>query len=241
MSKHHDSRVFVLVHGAWHGGWCWKPVAQRLRTRGHEVYTPTMTGYGERAHLLRADTGLSTNIDDICAVLECEELSDVVLVGHSFGGVVISGVADRLASRLRQLIYLDALVVPHGYPAVSALSPEVQKTRCRTIDPEGWRMAVPDASAFGVNEPTQVAWLARRLTPQPLKAYTDPLELQHPQGHDHRKTYVAVTAPAYAPLAALREAIRQQPEWEYRELLAGHDAMITSPQALSELLCELAR
>jgi pimeloyl-ACP methyl ester carboxylesterase len=199
-----------------------------------------MTGLAERAHLLRADTGLSTCIDDICAVLECEELSNVVLVGHSFGGVVNSGVADRLASRIRQLIYLDALVVPHGCAAVSALPPELRQARCRTMDPEGWRMTVPDASAFGVNDPHHVAWLERRLTPQPLKAYTDILTLQYPLGHGLRKTYVAATKPAYAPLAALREELRQQPQWEYRELAAGHDSMITSPQALSELLCELA-
>ena len=236
-----DSRVFVLVHGAWHGGWCWREVAARLRTAGHQVYTPTLTGLGERAHLLRAATGLSTCIDDICAVIDTEELRDVVLVGHSFAGVVISGVADRLAPSIRQLVYLDALVVQGGRSALSVFPPEVQRERSRTIDAEGWRIAIPDASKFGVSDPQHVAWLERRLTPQPLKAYTEPLMLGHALGNGLRKTYVAVTEPAYAPLAQVRDWVRAQPDWAYRELQAGHDAMLTSPDALADLLCELAR
>lgn len=236
-----DSRTFVLVHGAWHGGWCWREVASRLRAAGHQVYTPTLTGLGERAHLLRADTGLSTCIDDIGAVIDAEELRDVVLVGHSFAGVVISGVADRFASSIRQLVYLDALVVQAGRSALSVFPPEVQRERSRTIDAEGWRMAIPEASKFGVSDPQQVAWLERRLTPHPLKAYTEPLALTHGLGNGLRKTYVAVTDPAYAPLANVRDWVRTQPDWEYRELQAGHDAMLTSPEALAALLCELAR
>ncbi len=135
---------FVLVHGAWHGGWCWRQVAAHLRSDGHEVFTPTMTGLGERAHLLRADTGLATCIDDICAVIVAEEIDDVVLVGHSFAGPVISGVADRLPERLRQLVYLDAIVLQHGQSALSAFSDDVQRERRRTIDAEGLRMAIPD-------------------------------------------------------------------------------------------------
>lgn len=236
-----DSRTFVLVHGAWHGGWCWREVAARLRAAGHEVYTPTMTGLGERAHLLRADTGLATCIDDICAVIDTEELRDVVLVGHSFAGVVISGVADRLAPAIRQLVYLDALVVQAGQSALSVFPADVQRERRRTIDAEGWRIAIPEPAKFGVTDAQQVAWLERRLTPHPLKAYTDPLTLQHALGNGLPKTYVAVTDPWYAPLAPVRDWVRAQPDWHYRELRAGHDAMLTSPAALSGLLEELAR
>lgn len=241
MSIAQRGSTFVLVHGAWHGGWCWRDVAAHLRSRGHQVYTPTMTGSGERAHLLRTDTGLSTCIADICAVIECEELSEVVLVGHSFAGLVISGVADRLASRLRQLIYLDALVAQHGQSALSVLPADVQSARGRTCDAEGLRIAVPPASAFGVKDPQQIVWLQRRLTPQALKPYTDALILQHALGNGLRKAYIAVTDPDYAPLAGIRQQVQQQPDWIYRELSAGHDAMITSPLALSDLLCELAR
>ena len=235
------TRTFMLVHGAWHGGWCWHDVAERLRKAGHMAYAPTMTGLGDRAHLLRADTGLSTCIDDICASIEAEELRDIVLVGHSFAGVVISGVADRLAGSIRQLVYLDALVVQHGQSALSVFPEEVQQERRRTIDAQGWRMAIPEASKFGVTEAQQVAWLKRRLTPHPLKAYTDALTLQHPLGNGLPKTYVAVTSPWYAPLASVRQAVRTQSDWDYCELLAGHDAMVTSPGALADLLCALAR
>lgn len=231
----------VLVHGAWHGGWCWREVAARLRAAGHQVFTPTMTGLGERAHLLRADTGLSTCIDDIAAVILSEELDQVVLVGHSFAGPVISGVADRMPERLSQLIYLDAIVVGHGQSAMSIFSTDVQRERGRTIDPEGWRMAIPEPAKFGVTDPLQADWLRRRLTPHPLRAYTEPLQLRRPLGNGLRKTYIAVTDPWYAPLAEVRERIRRQTDWEWRELASGHDAMVTAPAALADLLCDCAQ
>lgn len=230
---------FVLVHGAWHGGWCWRDVGTRLRADGHTVFTPTMTGLGERAHLLNAQVGLPTFIDDVCAVIECEELTDVVLVGHSFGGPVISGVADRMPQRLRQLVYLDALIVQNGQSALGILPPQVQEERRQTIDPEGLRMAMPSPDKFGVFAPEQVAWLQRRLTPQPLKAYTEALSLQHPLGNSLPKTYIAVTAPWYAPLADIRAWVKAQPDWGWREIAAGHDAMVTAPDALAELLMDV--
>jgi len=231
---------FVLVHGAWHGGWCWRHVAARLRARGHQVYTPTMTGLGERAHLLDSNTGLSTCIADITAVIDAEELQHVVLVGHSFAGPVITGVADRMPERLKQLVYLDALVVQHGQSALSLFSAEVQQERSRTMDQQGLRMAIPSPEKFGVIDPAQQAWLMRRLTPHPLKAYTEPLMLQHPVGNGLPKTYIAVTDPWYPPLAALRDWVRAQLDWQWRELAAGHDAMVTSPEALADLLEALA-
>lgn len=232
---------FVLVHGAWHGGWCWRAVAGQLRAAGHQVFTPTLTGLGERAHLLRADTGLATHIDDLCAVLENEELADVVLVGHSFAGLVISGAADCQPERLRRLVYLDALVVDSGCSALSVFPPEVQRERARTIDVEGLRMAIPNPAKFGVSDPVQVAWLQRRLTPHPLKAYTDPLQLRHPFANGVPRSYIAVTDPWYAPLEDVRRAVRAQADWDWHELAAGHDAMVTSPDALAALLDELGR
>lgn len=229
----------VLVHGAWHGGWCWRHVAASLRAHGHQVFTPTMSGLGERAHGLNADTGLSTCIDDIAGVICSEELQDVMLVGHSFAGPVISGVADRMPERLQQLVYLDALIVQNGQSALSLFSPEVQLERSRTIDPEGWRMAIPAPEKFGVTDPDQVAWLQRRLTPHPLKAYTEPLQLRHPVGNGVPKTYIAVTDPWYPPLAALREWVRAQADWDWREIATGHDAMVTAPDALAVLLMSL--
>ena len=230
---------FVLVHGAWHGGWCWRDVAVVLRTAGHQVFTPTMTGLGERAHLLNAQVGLSTFIDDIAAVILSEELDNVVLVGHSFGGHVINGVADRMPQLLRQLIYLDGLVVQHGQSALSIMPPAVQAERNRTMDAEGLRMTIPSPDQFGLSDPAQLAWVMRQLTPHPLKGYTEPLQLQHPLGNGLPKTYIAVTDPWYPPLAELRQWVRSQPDWDWRELAACHNAMVSAPLALASLL-ELA-
>ena len=231
---------FVLVHGAWHGGWCWRDVAAVLRTAGHQVFTPTMTGLGERAHLLNAQVGLSTFIDDIAAVILSEELDNVVLVGHSFGGHVINGVADRMPQLLRQLIYLDGLVVQHGQSALSIMPPAVQAERTRTMDAEGLRMTIPSPDQFGLSDPAQLAWVMRQLTPLPLKGYTEPLQLQHPLGNGLPKTYIAVTDPWYPPLAELRQWVRSQPDWDWRELAACHNAMVSAPLALASLLMELA-
>ena len=231
---------FVLVHGAWHGGWCWRDVAAVLRTAGHQVFTPTMTGLGERAHLLNAQVGLSTFIDDIAAVILSEELDNVVLVGHSFGGHVINGVADRMPQLLRQLIYLDGLVVQHGQSALSIMPPAVQAERTRTMDAEGLRMTIPSPDQFGLSDPAQLAWVMRQLTPHPLKGYTEPLQLQHPLGNGLPKTYIAVTDPWYAPLAELRQWVRSQPDWDWHELAACHNAMVSAPLALASLLMELA-
>lgn len=231
---------FVLVHGAWHGGWCWRDVAAVLRTAGHQVFTPTMTGLGERAHLLNAQVGLSTFIDDIAAVILSEELDNVVLVGHSFGGHVINGVADRMPQLLRQLIYLDGLVVQHGQSALSIMPPAVQAERTRTMDAEGLRMTIPSPDQFGLSDPAQLAWVMRQLTPHPLKGYTEPLQLQYPLGNGLPKTYIAVTDPWYPPLAELRQWVRSQPDWDWRELAACHNAMVSAPLALASLLMELA-
>jgi len=230
---------YLLIHGAWHGGWCWKHVAQGLRLQGHEVHTPTFTGCGERAHLLNQKVGLSTFIQDVLAVIENEELNEINLVGHSFAGPVISAVADHMPEKIRRLIYLDALIVPSGESALSILPLEVQQERSRTIDEEGLRMAIPSAEKMGVFEKNQVAWLNRRLTPHPINAYKEQLNLQNAIGNGIPKTYIAVTNPSYAPLEKTREWIKQQVDWEFEELEAGHDAMITSPKELTELLIKL--
>src|SRR5262245_14863398 len=106
--------TFVLVHGAWHGGWCWQRVSPLLRARGHEVFAPTLTGLGERSHLLTREIGLETHVADVVNAIRWEDLTDVVLCGHSYGGMVISGAADRMADRVRSLVYLDAFVPADG-------------------------------------------------------------------------------------------------------------------------------
>ena len=145
MASRPEAKTFVLVHGAFHGGWCWRDVAQSLRAAGHTVFTPTQTGLGERRHLLSRDITLDTFVLDVVNVIESEELGDVILVGHSFGGITITAVADRLPERLRHLVYLDAGVVHSGasvfaeYPAdlvaarrnAAAASPGASRSRHR--------------------------------------------------------------------------------------------------------------
>src|SRR5713101_2147973 len=114
MAQTGTPKTFVLVHGAWHGGWCWRRVSDRLRKAGHQVFTPTLTGLGERSHLARPDIGIDTHIEDVAKVFELEDLNDVILVGHSYGGMIITGAAEKVVDRLRHLVYLDAMVPQDG-------------------------------------------------------------------------------------------------------------------------------
>jgi pimeloyl-ACP methyl ester carboxylesterase len=234
--------LFVLVHGAWHGAWCWGPVRDRLTRQGHAVFTPTLTGLGERAHLLSPAVGLETFITDVAAVLEAEELEDVVLVGHSFGGVVISGVADRVPERIRRLIYLDGLIVPSGERPFDQLPAETASARRKAAmeSSGGLSLPAPAPEMFGVEEPAEIEWLARRLTPHPLKAYEDRLELRRELGAGLPKTYIVCTRPPFPGLSASVARVRRMEGWDLREIAASHDAMVTAPDATVELLLDIA-
>lgn len=233
--------VFVLVHGAFHGGWCWARVAPLLREAGHTVFTPTQTGLGDRAHLLDADITLTTFVDDVVAVLETEELTEAVLVGHSFGANAITGVAERAPGRIRHLIYLDAAMPQDGVTPLDAAVPEIAAAR-RQLAAETGGLAIPppDPSVFGVPEGVDADWLRRRMTPHPFGAMNTALRLQYPIGNGLPCTYIFCTDPVYEPLASARALARVQPGWAWRELATGHDAMVTAPRATAELLMEIA-
>jgi pimeloyl-ACP methyl ester carboxylesterase len=225
---------FVLVHGAGHGGWCWVRVARLLRAAGHEVFTPTLTGVGERAHLLTADVGPATMVQDVVAVLENEELRDVVLVGHSFGALVALGVADRVPHRLRRLVLLDGLVVEPGQRGFDGVPPDVAESR--TAAATELAFPVPSASAVGLTDPDDRAWVDRRLTPQPLRSYAEPFGLRHPLGNGLPITYIRCTDPPFPTLLS-GQAIARREGWDWREIPTGHDAMISAPEATAaELL-----
>ena len=230
------SESFVLVHGAWHGGWCWRRVARLLRDAGHEVFTPTLTGLGERAHLLSADVGPDTFVRDVVAVLEHEELSDVVLVGHSFGALVALAVAEQARDRVRRIVLLDGLVVEPGETAFSGLPPESAAARRAAAEASGDIAFPPPAgAAFGLAEPDDIAWVDRRITPHPLRTYAEPFPLRAPLGADRPVTYVCCTDPAY-PAIHSAHAIARREGWTFRELAAGHDAMVSAPAATAKLL-----
>jgi pimeloyl-ACP methyl ester carboxylesterase len=235
--KARQSRTFVLIHGSWHGGWCWARVANPLRAQGHRVYTPTQTGLGERSHLLSRDITLDTFVTDLVNVLEWEDLTDVVLVGHSFGGIAVTGAADRVPQRIRHLVYLDSLILRQGETAFSVFPPEVVAARRKLAQDfsGGVSIPVPDAQAFGITDPADGAWVKGKCTPHPISTYEDPMVLKNGVGNGLPATYVAVT-PEYGPTAASRVLAREQSGWRYREIAAGHDAMVTTPAAVIDIL-----
>jgi pimeloyl-ACP methyl ester carboxylesterase len=233
-------KTFLLLHGAWHGAWCWRDVASGLRAAGHRVATPTQTGSAERAHLLSRDITLERYVTDVVEVLETEDLSDVVLVGHSFGGIGITGAAGRAPHRIRHLVYLDSLILQDGQSAFSVLPPEVVATRHQLAQASsaGLSIPVPVPAAFGVIDPEQVAWLWAHCTPHPLSTYEDVFRLKGEVGNGLPATYIAVT-PHYAPTAMSRNYAKARRDWRYLELEAGHDAMVTSAPELTKILLQI--
>ena len=232
-----DSKTYVLLHGAWHGGWCWRDIADALRKSGHKVFVPTQTGLGERSHLLSNEITLDLFVQDLVNVLEWEDLNNVILVGHSFGGIGITGAADRVPDRIKHLVYLDSLILQNGESPFSVIPQDVVQAR-RKLAQEfsgGISMPVPPPEAFGVTEPSQAEWLKSKCTPHPISTYESTLSLKNPVGNGLPATYVAVV-PDYGPTVASRAFAKNRKDCEYIEMDAGHDAMVTSPDAVIKLL-----
>jgi len=234
--------TFVLVHGAWHGGWCWRRVAEVLQRAGHRVFTPTLTGLGERSHLLRPGIDLDLHILDIVNVLKWEGLREVVLCGHSYGGMVVTGVADAVAERLAALVYLDAFVPRDGEAVVELLLAErrsgLEQDRRRHGD--GWRLTPVPAAAFGVTDPADQAWVDGACTAQPWATLTQPIRLGGAHEKVRRRSYIlagAYTPSAFEPYGAMA---RDSADWHFHSLPTGHDAMMTMPAEVAKLLEEAA-
>jgi pimeloyl-ACP methyl ester carboxylesterase len=233
-----ETQTFVLVHGAWHGGWCWSRVADRLRAGGHRVFTPTQTGLGQRKHLLSKDITLDTFTRDIVNVIDAEELTNVVLVGHSFGGLAISGVADAMPERIRHLVYLDSLMVEGGKSPFDSLPPDVVAARRKAAEESsgGLSLPAPPSSAFGVSDAKDAEWVKRRLTPHPLGTYTSTQNIKGPVGNNLPRTYIHCTNPSYAALQASRDWVKAQQGWRWAEIATGHNAMVMAPDELTRML-----
>jgi len=231
--------TYVLVHGAWHGGWCWKWVAQVLRAAGHEVFTPTLTGLGERSHLASADIDLHTHEQDVINVLEFEDLREVILVGHSYGGMVITGVSERAADRLRHVVYLDAFVPRDGQALADLVAPQFrEEVQLQARASEGLLSPFP-VEQYGVFAEADVQWVKPKLVPHPFKTLTTPVRLANPVALALPKTYVYCHNPAMGFFEAFAERTRTEPGWRYHELATGHDAMVTMPREFAELLLAL--
>ncbi len=177
-------------------------------------------------------------IEDVVDVLEAQNLSEVILVGHSFGGLTLAGAADRVPQRIRQLVFLDAVVLSDGETVFSRLAPEIVAARTKQAleTSGGLTIPVPPANAFGVFEAEQVALLERHCTPHPLKAFNDPIALKGPPGGALPKVYIQCVDPVYAPLQSSRDFVKSQQGWAWDEIATGHDAMVSAPGALAEKL-----
>jgi pimeloyl-ACP methyl ester carboxylesterase len=235
-------RPFVLIHGSWHGGWCWRAVADLLRAQGHPVFTPTQTGLGERKHLMSDAITLDTFTEDVAGLIHYEDLNEVVLVGHSFGGNTVSGVAERMPERLHHLVYLDSMLLQNGQSSFDILPPEVveARTKASLAFDGGLSTPPPRVQSFGILDEALGARIAARLTPQPMSVNRAPLKLAHPIGNGVPKSYIVCTAPVYAPLAPSRDYARAH-GWPMIELATGHDAMVTAPEETARLLLKLAQ
>ena len=232
-------KTFVLVHGTSHGGWCWVRVADRLRARGHNVFTPTLTGVGERSHLLRAGIDLDTHIADVANVIGWERLHDVVLCGHSYAGWVISGVAEACEADIASIVYLDAFLPEDGQRPVEFQS-------------AGARAAVEAAAAAGaISRPAMsaaryglagddLAWVDSLLTPQPIGVSLQPIRLTGARDRVPKKAYILATGYGNPPFVAAHAKLKADPTWRLFDVPCGHDVMVEMPDRLTEILLEVA-
>ncbi|MFC9440941.1 alpha/beta fold hydrolase [Nocardia sp. NPDC057030] len=239
--------TFLLVHGAWHSGRCWERVVPLLESAGHRVLAPSLTGYGDKAHLLGPEVGLDTHVDDIVALIGEHDLSEVILVGHSYAGLVISAVANQVPDRIGHLVYLDAMVPEDGETAV-----DVQPISQTLIDlaassGSGWRIPpLPEHPSalglFGVTDPADIAWLRTMLSDQPVRCLQQPVRLNNPAAQSIPRTHIHCVGARPSGITR-RPVPAVQPNGapaRIRELPTGHDCMITMPVELSNLLLDLS-
>lgn len=231
--------TFVLVHGAWHGGWCWRRVADQLRGGGHLVFSPTLTGLGERAHLLQPSIDIGTHIADVINVIKWEQLSDVVLCGHSYGGFIISGVAEQMAAATRSIVFLDAFL-PHDGDTIQDLTGPAVQEGIRAAVQRG-DLAVPprSAEAFGVNE-TDRHWVDSLCVPQPIGTFTSAITLTGARERIARKTYIRAKSYSNPAFDRAFATVQSDRSWRCYDVPCGHDVMIDMPERLSELLLQAA-
>ena len=231
---------FLLIHGAWHGGWVWNEISEILRYQRYSVSTPTLTGLGEKKHLLSSKITIETFIEDIVNHIVFENLNNIILVGHSFAGSVISGVADRLKDRIQKLIYFDAMILIDGQKPFDISPKETVEQRIELAKKFGNNISIPapSADAFGVFDIKKSLLLEEKLTPHPLTAFQSKLILKNEVGNGIPLSYIFCTKPVYKSLESSREVARKM-KWPIFELNAGHDAMLTHPKETLNLLMKI--
>jgi pimeloyl-ACP methyl ester carboxylesterase len=237
--------TYLLVHGAWHHGQAWERVVPWLVSAGHQVLAPSLTGYGDKAHLLGPEVGLDTHVDDVVGLILEQDLTEVVLVGHSYAGLVISSVANEVPGRIAQLVYLDAMVPEDGESAADVIPVTQTLIDLATASGSGWRVPPmpelpPPFGLFGVTDPADVAWLRTMLSDQPVRCLQQPVRLDNPDVHKIPRTHIHCTVAPEGferrPVPAVQPNGSPAQIWE---LPTGHDCMITMPAELAELLLRL--
>jgi pimeloyl-ACP methyl ester carboxylesterase len=230
-------KTFVLVHGAYHGGWCWRRVSDLLEEKGHKVFSPTLTGLGERSHLLSKEINLDTHITDVVNVMKWENLGNVVLCGHSYAGLVLSGVAERMQSAISSIVFLDAFVPENGQAMVD-LVPQAQGAAYLKRVAEGTPTPPVPAAVFKVNEKDQ-AWVDSKCTPHPTGTFTQNLTLTGARDRIEKKTFILALGSSrfFKPY---HDRLKENPAWKTYEVPCGHDVMVDMPDRLVEILLEVA-
>jgi len=236
-----DSKAtIILVHGAWHGGWCWERVVPPLQKAGFRVLTPTLAGLGERKAELSTKIDMNTHIDEIVALVQAQP-GPVALVGHSYAGYVLSGVADRLfdSGKIRSLVYLDAFVPKDGDRLADTRTPEDRAKMEASFAAGNPAYAKIPAKFFGITDSADIAWVESRLTDHPAGTYLQRVSLKNKVPASVKRGYIACTTPKLGTIDASKERVRAEGGWRYVELATGHDAMVTEPEALSKLILSL--
>ncbi|NKB19406.1 MAG: alpha/beta fold hydrolase [Alphaproteobacteria bacterium] len=233
---------FVLVHGAWHGGWCWVRVANLLVQQGHRVLTPTLTGLGDRAHLLSHEVNLDTHIQDVMNSIEAEEVSAVTLCGHSYGGVVITGAADRITDHISSIVYLDAFIPENGQAQRDLIPVERQADADALVKEQGdgWKVPPRSAESFMVQNAEDRDWVNRRCVPHPYATMTQQINLTGNWKKIPGKTYIMAGLYTTSPFGPFADAAENDPDWHYEEIKAGHDVMLDAPAELADALIRAA-
>ena len=230
---------YVRIHGAWHDSWCWTRVRHRLSAETHRVFTPTLTGIGERSHLLSRDVGLDTHIADVANLILWEDLSEVIMVGHSYGGVVARHVADRIPDRIRSLVYLDAFVPDNGKALLDYLPDNGKRYRELALaNGGGWKIPPPPARSFSVNA-ADAAWVDRQCTMHPLSTFEMPAQISG--ACDSLPTIGYILARGFDGPFEQFYAGAGERRWWQAELPCGHDVMLDMPNELTALLLQRAR
>jgi pimeloyl-ACP methyl ester carboxylesterase len=227
--------TFLICHGAWSAGWAWQKVRPLMRAAAHEIFTPTYTGLGERAHQASPTVDLDTHIGDVLAVLHYEDLRDVVLVGHSYGGMVATGVADRAAERIARLIYVDAFVPVNGQSLFDLLPAPARAERVQAAQVHGDGWLIPPSPPPPDTSPADMAWITARRRWQPLRTFTQPITLKNAIPASPRSyIYCKRIAPEdrFGPFARRAQS---ETGWNYLEIDASHSPNVTAPHALVRL------